>query len=397
MNSENKNRVLKTLAGLLKKNARNIIDQNTKDLLSLEKMDIALIERLKVDPRKIGSMIDSLTSISDANDPENENIYTFTHSNGMKVVNKRVPFGSVLIIYESRPDVTIEAAAVAFKAGNKVLLKGGKEARYTNLYLANLWNIALTICNQDPEIIRYLDYTRTETQKLISGDDMKIDLIIPRGGEELINYVKNNSSIPIIASGRGNNFLYIHAQCDFDLAIDVILDGKRRIGVCNALDKVLIDKNLPYLQSCIDKLKDSLKKENIEIVDRTDIDISLAAHNDIDITIAEILKEEFLSKKIFITIVPDVEMAISIINTFSGGHSATIITSENDVANEFLIQTDCAAVYHNASTRFTDGGEFGLGAEIAISTQKLHSRGPLGINQLVTNKWFIYGNGQVRN
>jgi len=395
MNSEDKNRILRTLAGLLKKNAQNIIDQNTKDLLSLEKRDIALIERLKVDPRKIGNMIDSLTSISDAKDPENENIYTFTHSNGMKVVNKSVPFGSVLIIYESRPDVTIEAAAVAFKAGNKVLLKGGKEARFTNQYLTGLWNVALTICNQDPEIVRYLDYNRQQTQKLISGDEMKIDLIIPRGGEELINYVRNNSSIPVIASGRGNNFLYIHSQCDFDLAIDVILDGKRRIGVCNALDKVLIDKNLPDLQTCIDKLKNSLKNENIEIVDRTDIEISLVTPD--DIMIAEILKEEFLSKKIFITIVPGVEMAISIINTFSGGHSATIITSENDAANEFLLQTDCAAVYHNASTRFTDGGEFGLGAEIAISTQKLHSRGPLGINQLVTNKWFIYGNGQVRN
>ncbi|OFY40026.1 MAG: glutamate-5-semialdehyde dehydrogenase [Bacteroidetes bacterium GWF2_40_14] len=395
MNSENKNRVLKTLAGLLKKNAQNIIDHNTKDLLSLEKMDIALIERLKVDPRKIGSMIDSITSISDEKDPENENIYTFTHSNGMEVVNKRVPFGCVLLIYESRPDVTIEAAAVAFKAGNKVLLKGGKEARHTNLYLVDLWNIALTICNQDPEIIRYLDYNRQQTQKLISGEEMKIDLIIPRGGEELINYVKNNSSIPIIASGRGNNFLYIHSQCDFDLAIDVIVDGKRRIGVCNALDKVLIDKNLPNLQTCIDKLKDILKKEHIEVIDRTDIDISLAEPD--DITIAEILKEEFLSKKIFIAIISDLENAVSVINSYSGGHSATIITTDNDAANEFLLQTDCAAVYHNASTRFTDGGEFGLGAEIAISTQKLHSRGPLGINQLVTNKWFIYGNGQVRN
>lgn len=395
MNSEDKNRVLKTLAGLLKKNAQNIIDQNTKDLLSLEKMDIALIERLKVDPRKIGSMIDSITSISDAKDPENEKIYAFTHSNGMEVVNKRVPFGCVLLIYESRPDVTIEAAAVAFKAGNKVLLKGGKEARHTNLYLADLWNIALTICNQDPEIIRYLDYNRQQTQKLISGEEMKIDLIIPRGGEELINYVKNNSSIPIIASGRGNNFLYIHSQCDFDLAIDVILDGKRRIGVCNALDKVLIDKNLPDLQTCIDKLNDSLKKGHIEIIDRTDIDISLFTPE--DVMIADILKEEFLSKKIFIAVISGLENAVSVINTYSGGHSATIITTDNDAANEFLLQTDCAAVYHNASTRFTDGGEFGLGAEIAISTQKLHSRGPLGINQLVTNKWFIYGNGQVRN
>ncbi|MHC1780024.1 MAG: glutamate-5-semialdehyde dehydrogenase [Bacteroidales bacterium] len=395
MNDKDITRVIITLAELLIKNSQSIIEQNKRDLNSLQTKDKTLIDRLKIDRKKILKMVDSLHLICELGYPQNKIIYEFAHPIGLKVINKTVPFGSVLIIYESRPDVTVEAAAVAFKAGNRVLLKGGSEASFSNLYLSERWSTALSMCNQDTGFVRYLNYDRAETLRLIKEEEIKIDLIIPRGSKELLNFVKKNSSIPIIASGRGNNFIYIHSHCDFKLATDVILDGKRRISVCNALDKILLDQNLPDLDLKIDALIKSLVKNKIEVLDWSFIDKNTPGC-EFD-QYLKLLDEEFLSSKILITTVAGPEDAVSIINRFSGGHSATIITEDSRVAETFLDQTDCAAVYHNASTRFTDGGEFGMGAEIAISTQKLHSRGPLGIDQLVTNKWFIFGNGQTRN
>ena len=303
-------------------------------------------------------------------------------------------FGTILIIYEARPDVSIEAAIIALKAGNKILLKGGKEARNTNLCLANLWQKALEENGAEKDFVKYLDLTREETQRLIRGEAEKFDIVIPRGGETLIDFVLKNSKVPVIVSGRGNNFAYIDSEADFEMALEIILNGKSRLSVCNALDKVLLDQKLPGLEEKIARLVETLRISSIEVFGDASVHYvnpSVRLFGD-----EETWFEEFLAAKMVVAVVKDMTEAIEKINKYSGGHSAVIVTGNAARAEQFMQEVDCAAVYHNASTRFTDGGEFGLGAEIAISTQKLHFRGPLGAEHLLTNKWFVFGDGQIR-
>jgi glutamate-5-semialdehyde dehydrogenase len=394
MKTEIKNRVINTLRDLLAKNMLQIISENERDSECLKLQDPTLRERLKTDETKVKSMINSLKEIAKQEDPEGRVIYSFEKSNGLVIKNKTVPFGTILIIYESRPDVTVEAAAIAFKAGNRVLLKGGSESRKTNIYLANLWREALILNGVDPDFVEYLDYDREQTKELISGKGRKIDLIIPRGGDGLIDFVQNNSCLPVIVSGRGNNFLYTDKDCDFPMAVEVILNGKSKVSVCNALDKVLINRNMPDLKERLELLVTSLEKAGVEVTGSNEIaamDNRVRTNDNYTV-----LGREFLAPEIYIMTVESVIEAIELINRYSGGHSASIITGNNEIAEDFMLKVDCAAVYHNASVRFTDGGEFGLGAEIGIGTGKLHSRGPLGTSSLVTNKWFIEGNGQIR-
>ena len=246
----------------------------------------------------------------------------------------------------------------------------------------------------DKNFVKYLDISREETQDLICGKTENFDLVIPRGGETLIDFVVKNSKSPVIVSGRGNNFAYVDAQADFEMALEIILNGKSRLSVCNALDKVLIDENLPKLEEKINQIVAALHNKSIEVFGDSSvhyINPSVRLFGD-----EETWFEEFLSAKMVVAVVSNIEEAVKKINQYSGGHSATIITENAERAEQFMQEVDCAAVYHNASVRFTDGGEFGLGAEIAISTQKLHFRGPLGAEHLLTNKWFVYGNGQIR-
>lgn len=389
-----KNKVLTSLADLLRQNRAQIIEANLQDMADYPEMDEAMKDRLKVDEKKIDEMIRSLTQVASLNDPEGKTLYAYTREDGLLIENRTVPFGTILIIYESRPDVTIEAAATAFKAGNRILLKGGKESYHTNSFLTQLWQQALEKTSIDSRYVQYLHLTREETQRLIKENTHRVDLIIPRGGENLIRFIQENTTIPIIVSGRGNNFLYVDKNCDFEMAVRIILNGKKRISVCNALDKVLIDENLPNIQDKIVQLVSALKSRGIEVLGNSSVyglNSEIIETND-----EKVLYEEFLAPKIFLSLVPDITEAIRLINAYSGKHSATIVTNEFPQATRFMQEVDCAAVYHNASTRFTDGGEFGLGAEIAISTQKLHFRGPIGAEQLVTNKWFVYGNGHIR-
>ncbi len=394
LQTSKKNRVLTSLADLLRQNRAQIIEANLRDMADYPEMDEAMKDRLKVDEKKIDGMIRSLTQVASLNDPEGKTLYTFTREDGLQIENRTVPFGTILIIYESRPDVTIEAAATAFKAGNRILLKGGKESYHTNSFLTQLWQQALEKTGIDTHYVQYLHLTREETQRLIKENTHHVDLIIPRGGENLIRFIQENTTIPTFISGRGNNFLYVDKNCDFEMAIRIILNGKKRISVCNALDKVLIDENLPNIQERINQLVSALKSNEIEVLGNS----SVCALDEeiVEVNNEKVLYEEFLAPKIFLSLVPDITEAIRLINTYSGKHSATIVTNEFSQATHFMHEVDCAAVYHNASTRFTDGGEFGLGAEIAISTQKLHFRGPIGAEQLVTNKWFVYGNGHIR-
>lgn len=383
MKEELINHVLKSLSRLLAENKQQIIEANKLDLKNCPQDDLVIYDRLKVDDAKVEKMIDSVKKVIASPNPIGKVLYSHTRENGLRIENRTVPFGTILIIYEARPDVSIEAAIIALKAGNKILLKGGKEARNTNLCLAKIWMQALEDSQTDKSTVRYLDISREETQKLISGETEKFDLVIPRGGEMLIDFVLKNSKVPVIVSGRGNNFAYVAEDADFEMALKIILDGKSRLSVCNALDKVLLDEKLPDLESRIEVVKNAFEAINIEVLDGKEID-------------AEIWEEEFLSAKIVIATVSNLDEAIEKINQYSGGHSATIITELSENAEKFMNEVDSAAVYHNASTRFTDGGEFGLGAEIAISTQKLHFRGPLGAEHLLTNKWFVFGDGQIR-
>lgn len=390
-----KNNVLINLAELLKKNQPEILRQNQLDMSSFSNMDESMRDRLKVDENKVEGMIRSLLEVASQDDPEGKALYEFTREDGMKVVNRTVPFGTILIIYESRPDVTIEAAATAFKAGNRILLKGGKESFNTNTFLTGLWQQSLSKNGFDTNFVEYLNLSRDETQKLIKENTRNVDIIIPRGGDNLINFVTENSSVPVIVSGRGNNFMYVDDNCDTEMAIRLIINGKKRISVCNALDKVLINRNLTNLNDKITDFVSQLNNKGIDVWGSSEIgkqNTSITRTDD-----ETVLFEEFMAPKIYFALVDDLNEAIGMINHYSGGHSAVIVTNDNAKADIFMQKVNCAAVYHNASTRFTDGGQYGVGAEIAISTQKLHFRGPICAQELVTNKWFVYGEGHTRD
>lgn len=391
---EKRNAVLLRMADLVRQEESILLSANDKDLSSFESEDIAMVDRLKVNKKKVGEMVYSLKQLASLDDPLHVERFQFTHDNGLEISNKTAPFGTIMIIYESRPDVTIEAAGIAFKSGNKILLKGGKESLNSNLVLVNLWHKALEACDCSKDWITYLNFSREETQKFLEKPTEKLDLIVPRGGERLISFVKQHAKCPVIVSGRGNNFVYVSHEADLQMALDIIINAKTtKISACNAVDKVIISRDLPRKMEFLNLLLQSLKKYNVEIL----TDAKLAGlEGTTQMDNESVWYEEFLDYKIVIGQIPDVEAAIQHINTYGGGHSAVIITKNEEEADTFMQSVDTAAVYHNASTRFTDGGQFGLGGELAISTDKLHQRGPIGLQHLVTNKWYVKGNGQVR-
>jgi len=394
LNIAQRNAVLTSMIKSIEANKDALLAANKTDLENYSGDDISMRDRLKVDASKIADMMRSLKELTNEADPLNIERFNFTHENGVQVSNRTAPFGTILIIYESRPDVTIEAAGIAFKSGNKILLKGGKESLNSNLVLVDLWHKALQENDCDTHWVSYLQFNRTQTQEFLEKPSEKLDLIVPRGGEQLIAFVKKHATCPVIVSGRGNNFVYVAAEADLQMALDVIINAKTtKISACNALDKVLIARDLPRKQEFLQQLTQELKKREVEIL--TDSKLK-GLDGTSEIETASVWHEEFLDYKIVLGQVPDVNEAIAFINQYSGGHSAAIITQDNEVAANFMNNVDCAAVYHNASTRFTDGGQFGLGGELAISTDKLHQRGPIGLQHLVTNKWYVKGNGQTR-
>lgn len=391
---QQRNSVLQSMANLIAAEKDAILSANKIDVEGYNGNDLAMYDRLKVDDAKIDGMILSLAQLIADIDPIGKELYNFTHDNGLRMVNKTASFGTVLIIYESRPDVTVEAGGIAFKSGNKILLKGGKESLNSNLKIVELWHKALAENNISTDWVEYLNYNRTETQAFLEKPTQKVDLIVPRGGEKLIAFVKQNANCPVIVSGRGNNFVYIDAEADVDTALKVIINGKTaKISACNAIDKVLIHNNVPNKNEVVQTLINELRKFNVEILG----DDSLTSFENVaPIKDENSWYEEFLDYKIVIGSVASTEEAISKINIYGGGHSASIITKNTATAIEFMESVDTAAVYQNASTRFTDGGQFGLGGELAISTDKLHHRGPMGLQHLVTNKWYVFGDGQIR-
>ena len=391
---EKRNLVLQSMAKLVERDRSSIILTNKEDLLAYDGSDLAMEERLKVDDKKVDEMILSLNQLASQEDPVGVERFHFTHDNGIKVINKTAAFGTILIIYESRPDVTIEAGGIAFKSGNKILLKGGKESLQSNLMIVSLWHQALEENGVSTDWVEYLNYNRTETQAFLENPTQKVDLIVPRGGEKLIEFVKKHATCPVIVSGRGNNFVYVQQEADLEIALKVILNAKTaKISACNAVDKVLIDNRIPNFEGFTAMLIEELTEAKVEIL----VDQSLETFkNTKALSDENIWYEEFLDYKIVIGTVDSDSEAIAKINEYCGGHSASIITKNDSIAQHFMESIDAAAVYQNVSTRFTDGFQLGLGGELAISTDKLHQRGPIGLQHLVTNKWYIYGEGQIR-
>ncbi|CAD0008781.1 MULTISPECIES: glutamate-5-semialdehyde dehydrogenase [Flavobacterium] len=391
---EKRNAVLTTMASLLEQEREALKSINQQDLANYSGEDLAMEKRLLVDDAKVNAMILSLQQLASQEDPVGQVRFTFTHENGMKISNKTAAFGTILIIYESRPDVTVEAGGIAFKSGNKILLKGGKESLLSNQKIVSLWHQALENNGVSTDWVEYLNYDRAQTQEFLEKPTQKVDLIVPRGGEKLIEFTKKHATCPVIVSGRGNNFVYVNSDADLEKAMAIIINGKTsNISVCNALDKVLIDTNLPNWEVFAKQLVTELEKFKVTVLG----DEAFAKATGVPAIENELIwYEEFLDYKIVIGTINSNHEAIAKINKYCGGHSASIITESEALAQEFMDNVDASSVYHNASTRFTDGGQFGLGGELAISTDKLHQRGPIGLQHLVTNKWYVYGEGQIR-
>lgn len=393
--TEKKNNVLQSMIDILDSRREDIISENKRDLDAYDPNDRAMYDRLIVNDAKVDGMIEAVRQVKMMNDPVGNILSERQLDNGLKIQNKTAPFGNILIIYESRPDVTIEAAVLAFKANSKILLKGGKEAIHSNRILVECWHEALKANGLDDSWIRLMELNREATQEFLRNPDVKLDLIVPRGGERLIKFVKDHATCPVLVSGRGNNFLFIDSEADWKKSIAVILNAKTdKISACNALDKILISEKLPELDQKIVELNSILRDAGVEVLG--DTYVHQVDNNTATIDDQNTWFEEFLAMKCVVSVVPSLEDATRKINEFSGGHSAAIMTENSTKADQFMETVDSAAVYQNASTRFTDGGAMGVGAELAISTDKLHHRGPLGLDQLVTNKYYVYGNGQTR-
>ena len=393
--SEVKNNVLKSMMTILDKKRNEIIAANKKDQDAFSRDDQALYDRLVVNEQKVDDMIRSVREVMEQDDPVGQVIEHRKLDSGLDITNKTAPFGNILIIYESRPDVTIEAAVLAFKANNKIFLKGGKEAIHSNKILEECWHEALAENDLSKDWIELLHMDRTETQEFLKNPPVQLDLIVPRGGERLIGFVKEHATGAVLVSGRGNNFMYISKNADFDVAKKVMLNAKiDKISGCNALDKVLIDEHIDDFEGKVKELQEMFSENKVKILVNDKVGEVLSSEE--KVPSEDTWYEEFLAMKIVLGSAKDLDDAIEKINKYSGGHSASIITKDKEEALTFMEQIDSAAVYHNASTRFTDGGQMGVGAELAISTDKLHHRGPLGLKQLVTNKYYVLGEGHVR-
>jgi len=388
-----KNKILLDMADALQSNSTLIEEENKLDMSSGEQNNLsaALMDRLFLDTNRISAMATAIREIAALKEPTGRILEGWKTQTNLSIQKVTVPIGVIGIIYESRPNVTSDTAALCFKSGNVCILKGGKEAQYSNAIIAEVLQQVLAKNNLPKNLISLIpDNTREGVAKLIKQDQY-LDLIIPRGGAALIKYISTNSSVPVIKHDKGLCHTYIHEGADFKKAIDVPLNAKcRRAGICGAMETLLIDEAvaselLPKLQAEFDEhktlLKGCAKTQKI-------IDVEFANEEDFD--------TEYLDNILSIKVVKDIDEAITHIRKYSSSHSDAIITENYTIAEQFLNSIDSACVYLNTSTQFTDGGEFGFGAEVGISTNKLHARGPMGVEGLTTYKFKIYSDGQTR-
>lgn len=391
--SSAKNRFLENLERLLDKNREKILHENSIDIENNRKrLSGAKIDRLMINDERISKIIESVNMIRKIEDPVGRISSGKKLPNGLLLLKKQVPIGLIMIIYESRPNVTIDAAVLCLKAGNGVILKGGKESINTNRILSGLLKEALRIAGIDENAVYFVDTTdRKATASLLEMDDL-IDLVIPRGGGSLIKYVSENSKIPVIKHDKGLCHIYVDNQASLSMARKIVYNAKvERPGVCNAVETLLVNSDIA--ENFLPEMARELISANVTLLgcEKTAqiIDVEPADEND--------WRTEYLDLTLSIKIVDSADEAIDHINRYGSHHSDAIITDNFSNAMKFTDETDSAAVYVNASTRFTDGGQFGMGAEIGISTNRLHARGPMGIEELTIYKYIIIGNGQIRD
>ncbi|MGC9012960.1 MAG: glutamate-5-semialdehyde dehydrogenase [Thermoproteota archaeon] len=391
--SETKNKALRSAATAIVENKEYILKENEKDVETLKKTlgEVPLVDRLLLNQKRIEEMANGLVELSNLPDPVGEVVEGWTTRHGLEILKVRVPFGVVGVIYEARPNVTSDVAGIAIKSGNAVILKGGQEAINSNIAIVKVIREAISRFLPE-ESVQIIENTSREAVKVMLGLQDYIDLIVPRGSASFIKYVRENSRVPVIETGAGNNHIFVNYDADFDMAIKIIVNAKvQRPTVCNAVRKVIVHSKIakefiPALVSALGKYKVKIKgcPRTREIIQG----IEEAKEED--------WYEEYMDLTLAVKIVDSIEEAIEHINKYGTKHSEAIVTSNIEDAKLFTKLVDASTVYVNASTRFTDGNQFGFGAEVGISTQKLHARGPMGLRELTTTKFIVYGNGQIR-
>jgi glutamate-5-semialdehyde dehydrogenase len=390
LTTQEKNALLHTIANALEAQENRILEANRHDI-ETSGLEGAMRDRLLLTPERIQEMAQGVRDVAALADPIGETLAEWTKVNGLKIRKVRVPLGVIGIIYESRPNVTVDTAVLALKTGNAIVLRGGKEAAHSNQRLVEIMN---SVAGVPEGAIELLDSsTRQTVQELIKARGM-VDVIIPRGGAGLITFVTENSAVPVIETGAGNCHIFVDASADFDMADRIVINAKtQRPSVCNAAEKLLIHQEVAaeYIPRIVKKLIDAGVEVRGDTKSRT-----LATGLPVGSTTEQEWYEEYLRLCMALAVVANVDEAIAHVNKFSTKHSDSIITSDEANARKFLRGVDSAAVYWNASTRFTDGAEFGFGAEMGISTQKLHCRGPFALPELTSSKYEIVGTGQIR-
>ena len=389
-----KNAALEAVAAALVASSDEILEANAIDVKNGREnhMPEGLIDRLMLDKGRIGGMADGLRQLVGLEDPIGEVTGMKKRPNGLLIGQKRVPLGVVGIIYEARPNVTSDAFGLCFKTGNVVILKGGSDAIHSNTAVVKCIREALRQCGITENAIQLIEDTSRETAAEFMKLNQYVDVLIPRGGKGLIRAVVDQSTIPVIETGTGNCHIYVDETADLKMAADIVINAKtQRVGVCNACESLLVNRRVK--DAFLPILADRLKEKHVEVRgDEDSVELMPGSQKATE----EDWGTEYLDYIISVKVVDSVEEAIAHINRYNTGHSEAIITNDYTHAQKFLDEVDAAAVYVNASTRFTDGNEFGFGAEIGISTQKLHARGPMGLLALTTTKYIIYGNGQIR-
>ena len=390
-----KNKALAAISKALIENSSLIIAENAKDIAAAKEngMSEAKQDRLMLDASRIEGIAKGVDQIIALGDPIGEIIGGGNRPNGLQIIKTRVPLGVIGIIIESRPNVTVDAAALCLKTGNVVILKGGKEAINSNICLGKIMREAVESADLPADIIQVVENTDRETTNELMRLNGYVDVIIPRGSANLIQAVVRNATVPVIETGAGNCHVYVDASADLDMAVEITDNAKtQRPSVCNAIESLLVHKDVA--EKFLPMIAERFKSHNVKIYgcDRTIAILGSSVEKATETEYAT----EFNDYIIAVKVVDDIDEAIAHIRKYSTKHSECIVTSSLENARKFQTQVDAAAVYVNASTRFTDGGEFGFGAEIGISTQKLHARGPMGLAELTTVKYLINGNGQVR-
>ncbi len=390
-----KNAALAAISRALTDNTALIISENAKDLQAAKEngMSEAMQDRLKLDEARIAGIAKGVDELIALNDPIGQVINGFTRPNGLRITKTRVPLGVIGIIFESRPNVTVDAAALCLKAGNAVILKGGKEAIFSNICLGKIMREALESCGLPADVIQVVENTSRETTNELMKLNGYVDVLIPRGSARLIQAVVTTATVPVIETGAGNCHVYVDETADLDMAANITDNAKtQRPSVCNAIESLLVHKSVA--NEFLPIIAERFKSHNVKMYG-CDETIKILGNSVEKATDAEYAKE-FNDYIIAVKVVDSIDEAIAHIRKYSTRHSECIVTQSLDAARKFQREVDAAAVYVNASTRFTDGGEFGFGAEIGISTQKLHARGPMGLTELTTVKYLIDGSGQIR-